>query len=117
MNTETQKAIKEMSTGLRALYLEVDRPIAQDLEKRFNRVLEMYQEGQRSSVKELRDALDACFGVMMQPSYDPLPNGVTAAMHRHWTVGVNPDVFLEARRKAEIMYYEAIKSQLETPKP
>lgn len=55
--------------------------------------------------EELINALDACFGVMMQPTYDVPAIG-------KWIIPCGSREFIEARAKAEKMYYEAKKTTL-----
>jgi hypothetical protein len=65
-----------------------------------------FKESQPTEVERMKAALDACFGVMMQ---------FTSMGKGKFGVSVSLADILEARRRAEIMYYEAIKSPDSTP--
>lgn len=58
-----------------------------------------------TNLENLIKALDACFGVMMQPTLvntkDKLP---------YWSIPIAWDDFIEARARAEQMYYETKKT-------
>jgi hypothetical protein len=61
---------------------------------------------QPTEVERMKEALDACFGVMMQ---------FTSMGKGKFGVSVSLADILDARRRAEVMYYEAIKPPDSTP--
>jgi hypothetical protein len=61
---------------------------------------------QPTEVERMKEALDACFGVMMQPYlYKDNPEDLDFKVG----IGINKPLWIEARRDAEKLYYEAQK--------
>jgi hypothetical protein len=64
----------------------------------------------KEAPKELVEALDACFGVMMQPTLEDKPQSDNVLLREgnlKFYVPYHHNHFIEARAKAEKMYYEA----------
>jgi predicted RNase H-like nuclease (RuvC/YqgF family) len=102
--SEILAAMKEYGASLQPKEADKDIEIeARERESKFlnERINEQYRE-----IERLKAALDACFGVMMQ---------FTSMGKGKFGVSVSLADILEARRRAEIMYYEAIKSPDSTP--
>jgi hypothetical protein len=65
-----------------------------------------FKESQPTEVERMKEALDACFGVMMQPYlYKDNPEDLDFKVG----IGINKPLWIEARRDAEKLYYEAQK--------